>query len=233
MLSFAPATEAPRTRPRGLSEEDAGVQGALHCGVVKAPDAAGTDLLQKIDELVSGQPLEHGEVGQLRGVRPVGKSHGSGHLHGGVEEGGRPPLGEAWWLSFRPGHGLRKSPQGGPHSSCAGGMNGHLPARPPQPRATLVSDLSPPYPDRPFLLQSAGQQDFGPHPQTSRCRENPASCRENQLPGPPGSPVRSTGAWPNGKRTASWKGHVKMRERVNAPVSSLATGEWSCDKTNV
>ena len=41
---------------------------------------AGTDLLQQIDELVSGQSLEHGEVRQLWRVRPMGKSHGAGHL---------------------------------------------------------------------------------------------------------------------------------------------------------
>lgn len=37
-------------------------------------------LLQQIDELVSGQSLEHGEVRQLWRVRPMGKSHGAGHL---------------------------------------------------------------------------------------------------------------------------------------------------------
>ena len=52
----------------------------------------GTDLLQQVDELVSGQPLEHGEVRQLWGVRSMGKSHGGGHLSHRVEEGGRPPL---------------------------------------------------------------------------------------------------------------------------------------------
>lgn len=49
---------------------------------VKAPGVAGTDLLQQIDELVSSQPLEHGEVRQLWGVRPTGERHGRGHLSG-------------------------------------------------------------------------------------------------------------------------------------------------------
>lgn len=81
---------------------------------------AGTDLLQQIDELVPGQPLEHGEVRQLWGVRPMGKSHGSGHRSSGVEEGRRPPLREgrqqpgvsAGPRSFRPGHGSKEPPKG-------------------------------------------------------------------------------------------------------------------------
>lgn len=112
---------------------------------------------------------------------------------------------------FRSKHRLRKSPPKGPSLQLL--SRNEWPATPQADRGGLGGTSSQAgshrVPTRPLLLHSADQRDFGPLLQPLHGRENLASRQEKRLPGPPGSPVRSSDARRNRKETASWKGHLK------------------------
>jgi hypothetical protein len=135
------------------------------------------DLLQQVDELVSGQPLEHGEVGQLRGVGSVGRGHGAvtwaSVLKSGSPlpgKGRRQPGDRRRALSRTPRRGGPEYPEMRPRSEWP------LPGRDSRSRGVLASGLQPQCPTYPSPAHSACQQDSRQTPRQA-CGECPASGR--------------------------------------------------------
>lgn len=160
---------------------------------------AGTDLLQQVDELVSGQPLEHGEVRQLWGVRPKGKSHGRSHLGGRVGAGGSPSaLRRRQQQGSSPsglGTGFERAPEGALASQLHFRDEWPPPAGQPQAPGTLASGLHQSPNPAACSTPLVGRTLVYTRLEDGEPRIPCLLQREKRLPRSPGSRVCATSVW--------------------------------------
>lgn len=237
-LPFGPASAAPEAINTRDQEPAKGTQKDAVRRVRQGPGVAGTDLLQQIDELVAGQPFEHGEVRQLGGVRPVEERHGRGHWAAGCAK--RVAL-RSRKAGGSPGGSFRA--RRGPHSSAAlearaAMSRGRRPWTPSLRPAALRSAPAPPPPLHPGPRCSAPP----PPPPGPRCSPPPASrtpggtpcSRANHASGraetasgalrKPRSLDRRCGCPEAGRRPG--RNILSESQRVAVPASFLARGEF-------
>ena len=142
-------------------------------------------------------------------------------------QGWQQPRVSAGWLSFRPGHGLRKSPRRGPRSSAALEERMATSAASGYPRLRPAATASRPSPNSTPLRVSSGISVLA-------AAENPASRPTGETSGSSGSPPPRTVPWRiwemDGVFEETFQNGI---QRLKGQVSFLTRGVCSYDKTSV